>query len=60
VYGTAWNLYRRTGQPELAAAHGASARAHVAALAESFERDEPLRHALLSAPEVRRILEETV
>jgi tetratricopeptide (TPR) repeat protein len=60
VYGTAWNLHRRTGQPESAAAYGASARGHVAALADSLERGEPLRHALLSAPEVRRILEETV
>ena len=58
VHGTAWDLYRRTGQLDEAAAHRASARAHIAALVESFQSDEPLRHALLDAAAVRRIREE--
>jgi hypothetical protein len=58
VHGTAWDLYRRTGQPELAATHHASARAHVTALADSFPPGEPLRDVLLSAPAVRRIRED--
>jgi hypothetical protein len=58
VHGTAWDLYRRTGQLDEAAAHRASARAHVAALAGSFQSDEPLRQALLDAAAVRRIHEE--
>jgi hypothetical protein len=60
VHGAAWDLYRRTAQFELAAAHRASARVHVAALADSFPPDEPLRDVLLSAPAIRRIREEEV
>jgi DNA-binding winged helix-turn-helix (wHTH) protein/tetratricopeptide (TPR) repeat protein len=59
VHGTAWELYRMTGQPA-AAGHRARAQAHIFALAESFEPNEPLRHALLAAPSVRRICEESV
>lgn len=58
VHGTAWDLCRRTGQLDEAAGHRASARAHIAALAESFQPDEHLRHALLDAAAVRRIREE--
>jgi hypothetical protein len=58
VYGTASDLYRRTGQPEAAAAHRAVARTHIATLVNSFERDEPLRHIFLSAAPIRRIQEE--
>jgi len=41
-----------------AAAHLVLARAHISALVNSFERDEPLRHIFLSAASVRRIREE--
>jgi DNA-binding winged helix-turn-helix (wHTH) protein/tetratricopeptide (TPR) repeat protein len=58
VHGTAWELCRRTGQPELAAAHRSRARARIAALVESFQPGEPLRQVLLGAPAVRRIREE--
>jgi hypothetical protein len=58
VHATAWDLYRRTGQVDLAAAHRASALAHVAALVESFPSGEPLRHVLLASRAVRRIREE--
>jgi DNA-binding winged helix-turn-helix (wHTH) protein/tetratricopeptide (TPR) repeat protein len=60
VHGTASDLYRRTGQPEDAAAHRALARTHIATLVNSFERDEPLRHIFLSAAPVSRIQEEAL
>jgi tetratricopeptide (TPR) repeat protein len=55
VHNTAARLYRRTGQPDRAAAHHTHAVAHVAALADSLPRGEPLRDALLHVPAVRRI-----
>ena len=58
VHGTAWELHRRTGRGDMAAAHRASARAHIASLAETFQPGEPLRDALLDAAAVRRVLEE--
>ena len=58
VHASASELHQKTGQHDSAAAHHASARAHIAALAASFEPDEPLRRALLNAPAVRRISEE--
>jgi DNA-binding winged helix-turn-helix (wHTH) protein/tetratricopeptide (TPR) repeat protein len=60
VHGTAWDLYRKMGQTETAAAHRARARMHIAALANSFERDEPLRQIFLGAASVRRIHEEAL
>jgi hypothetical protein len=59
VHGTAWDFYRKTGQPEAAAAHRALARTHISTLVDSFERDEPLRRTLLDAAPIRRIREET-
>jgi len=58
VHCTAWDLYRKTGQPETAAAHLALARTHVSTLANSFDHDEPLRRIFLSAADVRRTDEE--
>jgi DNA-binding winged helix-turn-helix (wHTH) protein/tetratricopeptide (TPR) repeat protein len=58
VHGTAWDLHRRTGQRDVAAAHRARALGHIAALVESFQPGEPLRDALLDAAAVRRIREE--
>jgi len=55
VHGTAWDLYRKTGRDDTAAAHRAHARTHIFALANSFDADEPLRQAFLSAASVRRI-----
>src|SRR5262249_51999828 len=55
VHGTAWDLYRKTGRGETAAAHRARARTHIAALVDSFEPGDPLRHGLLQAASVRRI-----
>jgi tetratricopeptide (TPR) repeat protein len=60
VHCTAWDLYRKTGRPETAAAHRALARTHVSTLANSFDRDEPLRQIFLSAAPVRRIDEEAL
>jgi DNA-binding winged helix-turn-helix (wHTH) protein len=57
VHGTAWDLHRQTGQPDRAAAHRALARKHIATLADSFQPDEPLRHAFLSSGPVRRTYE---
>ena len=58
VYATASDLDQKRGKLDSAAAHHASARAHIAALAESLEPDEPLRRTLLNAPAVRRITKE--
>jgi DNA-binding winged helix-turn-helix (wHTH) protein/tetratricopeptide (TPR) repeat protein len=58
VHATASDLHQKTRQPAGAAAHHASARAHIAALADSLEADEPLRRTLLNAPDVRRVTEE--
>jgi tetratricopeptide (TPR) repeat protein len=60
VHGTAWDLYRKTGEPEEAAVHRTRARERILALVNSFEPHEPLQHALLSAQSVRLICEETV
>jgi tetratricopeptide (TPR) repeat protein len=60
VHGTASRLYRKTGEPDAAATHRARAQAHVSALVSSLEPDEPLRHAFLGAPSVRRICAEAV
>jgi DNA-binding winged helix-turn-helix (wHTH) protein/tetratricopeptide (TPR) repeat protein len=58
VYATASDLDQRKGNLDSAAAYHASARAHVAALAESLEPDEALRRTLLNAPAVRRVTQE--
>jgi hypothetical protein len=53
-------LYRRLGQSEEAALQCERARAHLAALADSFAPQEPLRLAMLGASSVRRVREEVL
>jgi hypothetical protein len=60
VHGTGWDLYRKTLEPEAAATHRTRAQEHIFAVVNSFEPNEPLRHALLSAPSVRPICEKTM
>jgi hypothetical protein len=58
VHATASELYRRIGRSEDAAIERERARAHIAALVESFAPDEPLRRAMLRAGSVRRVSED--
>jgi hypothetical protein len=58
VHATASELYRRIGRSEDAAIERERARAHIAALVESFAPDEPLRLAMLRAGAVRRVTED--
>jgi tetratricopeptide (TPR) repeat protein len=57
VHATAWDSYRYAGQNQKAEEHHASAKQVIMRLADSFERDEPLRESLLTAPSIRRIVE---
>ena len=56
VHATAWELYRRQENKELAESHRVSAEAGILTLAHSFPHDEPLRNVFLAAGPVRRIL----
>jgi len=55
VHATRADLYRCVKDEAAAEPHRARAEALVVALADSFDRDEPLRQAFLSSPPVRRI-----
>jgi tetratricopeptide (TPR) repeat protein len=55
VHATRTDLARCVKDHAAAEQHRARAEAIVASLAESFDRDEPLRHAFLSSPRVRAI-----
>src|SRR5262249_5403162 len=55
VHATRSDLFRSVKDETAAEHHRARAEAVALALAESFDRDEPLRHAFLSSPRVRRI-----
>ena len=55
VHATRAALARSVKDEAAAEQHRARAEAVVSALAESFDRDEPLRHAFLSSPRIRRI-----
>jgi len=55
VHATRSDLARSVKDDTAAEHHRGRAEAVVFALAESFDRDEPLRHAFLSSPRVRRI-----
>src|SRR5262245_9521521 len=55
VHATRANLARSVKDEAAAEPHRARGEAVVLALADSFEEDEPLRHAFLSSPPVRRI-----
>jgi DNA-binding winged helix-turn-helix (wHTH) protein/tetratricopeptide (TPR) repeat protein len=55
VHATRCDLARCVKDDTAAEQHRARAEAVVLALAESFDRDEALRHAFLSSPRVRRV-----
>jgi len=55
VHATCADLYRYLEKDDVAEMHRSRAEAIVLALADSFAADEPLRQALLSAPDVCRI-----
>jgi hypothetical protein len=55
VHATRFDLARSVKDDTAAEHHRARAEAVVLALAESFDRDEPLRHAFLSSPRIRLI-----
>jgi hypothetical protein len=54
VHATRADLARCMKDHAASEQHRARAEAIVASLAEAFDRDEPLRHAFLSSPRVRR------
>jgi DNA-binding winged helix-turn-helix (wHTH) protein/tetratricopeptide (TPR) repeat protein len=58
VHGTAAELHRALGNRELAEQHRESSSATIMKLANSLPTDEPLRKTFLSAPLVRKILED--
>ena len=60
VHASASELCRKLGQSEESALHRERARTHIAALAESFDPDEPLRSVMLGAPSVRRVYEDVL
>ena len=60
VHATASELHRKLGQSEEAGIERERARAHIAALVESFAADEPLRFAMLGAESVRRVYEDAL
>jgi hypothetical protein len=57
VEATAWAVYSRATDEELAETHRARAEAHIHAIANSFSREEPLREIFLAVAPVRQILE---
>jgi tetratricopeptide (TPR) repeat protein len=56
VHGTAFELYRNSGDRDLAERHLALSRATIMKLANSMSAEEPLRQKFLSAPRIRKIL----
>ena len=56
VYATAWDLQRHLKNAKSAETHRKRAEAQILALANSFERDEPLRKSFLDSVPIRRIL----
>jgi DNA-binding winged helix-turn-helix (wHTH) protein/tetratricopeptide (TPR) repeat protein len=59
VHGTAAELHRALGNREFAERHRESSSATIMKLANSLPTDEPLRKTFLSAPLVRKILEDS-
>ncbi|HKT46205.1 MAG TPA: AAA family ATPase [Candidatus Acidoferrales bacterium] len=57
AHATAWKLYRRIGEEQLALASRERAENCVHFLASSFDPDEPLRQIFLSAAPVRDLLQ---
>ena len=60
VHATAFELYRNSGDRDLAERHLALSRETVMKLANSLPTEEPLRQTYLSAPVVREILGDNV
>jgi hypothetical protein len=58
VHATAAELQRRLGNRELADQHRELSRATILELANSLASDEPLRRTFLSAPIIRKILDD--
>jgi hypothetical protein len=56
VHATAFELYRNSGDRDLAERHLALSRATIMKLANSMSAEEPLRQKFLSAPMIRKIL----
>jgi DNA-binding winged helix-turn-helix (wHTH) protein/tetratricopeptide (TPR) repeat protein len=56
VHRTAGDLYAEVGDRERAAGHRGRAKELILRIADSFDRDEPLRESLLTAPPVRSVL----
>jgi tetratricopeptide (TPR) repeat protein len=57
VHATAWDLYLLTKDDVAAESNRASAESHILSIANSFASDDPLRKSFLSAPSVRRVLD---
>ena len=60
VYGTAWQLYQRVKEPNMAETNRERAETCILKIANSFAADEPLRTTFLAAAPIRRILREEV
>lgn len=58
VHASAWKFYSYTEEHERAEGHRARATELIMRIANSFEREEPLRESLLAAPAVRRVFGE--
>jgi carboxylesterase type B len=56
VHATASELYRESGDRDLAERHLAVSRQTIMKLADSLPVEEPLRQTFLSAPTIRKIL----
>jgi DNA-binding winged helix-turn-helix (wHTH) protein/tetratricopeptide (TPR) repeat protein len=60
VHDTAWKICRAEGNGTAAARHRTHAQQMIAAIAGSFEPDEPLRQCFLTASPVRPVLAQSV
>jgi tetratricopeptide (TPR) repeat protein len=58
VYATAFELYRNSGDQDLAERHLALSRATIMKLANSMPAEEPVRQKFLSAPMIRKIIDD--
>ena len=56
VHATAWNVYGRTKEHELAESNRQRSEVSIRLIADSFEPHEPLRKTFLSAAPVREVL----
>jgi tetratricopeptide (TPR) repeat protein len=58
VHRTAWDISRDESDHRKAERHRARAKELIMKIADSFERDEPLRECFLGLPQIRRVFEE--